>query len=436
LEALEEAAMKRLMKFLLGLTVGAAVAMLLAPKSGRELRQQLIGGAGGKLLPAAPDEFAQPDAEKAWDTGGVATAVAEPEAIAEAPVAEEPVVEELVVEEIAVAEVAVDEPGVEEVIAVAETVSVSDDGVVTDTVVTTDTTVWAAPEEEAPAVEPGADEVSEPVAEAAREPVAEESPEPVAEAVVGEDLRPRIEETRADVESDIARPFADEASPAAEPTLEGPVYQAPAPEPEAAPAEVAEEEAPPSAAPAPVPHGWDIPYGTDEPQVAPEIAAEEPPAELEAEATSTGGTIEEAAPQTASGLVADTAAILEPVVQPDAEPQAEPEPVALAEPEAVVEPELVTEPELVVEPEPSPAAEEAPEAAREGSGNIDQAEMRQRIEETRARLKAKAFDAMMSGEAALLSRDSGEKPVPTADDIKLDNDVESTIDESLSQEDA
>ena len=60
--------------------------------------------------------------------------------------------------------------------------------------------------------------------------------------------------------------------------------------------------------------------------------------------------------------------------------------------------------------------------------------MRRRIEETRARLKAKAFDAMMSGEAALLSRDSGEKPVPRADDIKLDAEIESTIDESLSQE--
>ena len=52
--------MKRLMRFLLGLTVGAAAGMLLAPKSGRELRQQLIGGASGKLLPAAPDEFPNP----------------------------------------------------------------------------------------------------------------------------------------------------------------------------------------------------------------------------------------------------------------------------------------------------------------------------------------------------------------------------------------
>ncbi len=60
--------------------------------------------------------------------------------------------------------------------------------------------------------------------------------------------------------------------------------------------------------------------------------------------------------------------------------------------------------------------------------------MRRRIEETRARLKAKAFDAMMSGEAALLGRDE-EGAVPRHDDIKLDGDVESTIDESLSQED-
>ncbi len=82
-------------------------------------------------------------------------------------------------------------------------------------------------------------------------------------------------------------------------------------------------------------------------------------------------------------------------------------------------------------------AEEPPAAAaapREGGG-IDQAEMRRRIEETRARLKAKAFDAMMSGEAALLSRDSGEKPVPSADDVKIDDETDTAIDESLSQED-
>ena len=42
---------------------------------------------------------------------------------------------------------------------------------------------------------------------------------------------------------------------------------------------------------------------------------------------------------------------------------------------------------------------------------------------------------MMSGEAALLSRDSGEKPVPSADDMKIDDETDTAIDESLSQED-
>ena len=41
---------------------------------------------------------------------------------------------------------------------------------------------------------------------------------------------------------------------------------------------------------------------------------------------------------------------------------------------------------------------------------------------------------MMSGEAALLGRDS-EGGIPAPQEIKLDGDIESTIDESLSQED-
>ena len=93
--------------------------------------------------------------------------------------------------------------------------------------------------------------------------------------------------------------------------------------------------------------------------------------------------------------------------------------------------EVVEEP--VVE---EPVAEEPVVDGARGARRwpIDQAEMRRRIEETRARLKAKAFDAMMSGESALLSRDSGDKPVPKGDEVKLDGELESTIDESLSQE--
>jgi len=66
---------------------------------------------------------------------------------------------------------------------------------------------------------------------------------------------------------------------------------------------------------------------------------------------------------------------------------------------------------------------------------VDQAEMRRRIEETRARLKAKAFDAMMSGEAALLRNDTGDKPVPKGDEVALEPEIDTTIDESFSQED-
>ena len=105
------------------------------------------------------------------------------------------------------------------------------------------------------------------------------------------------------------------------------------------------------------------------------------------------------------------------------EPAAEEQPVAEAEP-------VVEEPEAQ-----EPAAAEAPEVEESATtGSIDQAEMRRRIEETRARLKAKAFDAMMSGESALLSRDSGEKPVPRGDALDVDSETESALDESLSQE--
>ncbi len=39
----------KVMRFLFGLAIGAGAALLLAPKSGRELRQQLAGGASGDI---------------------------------------------------------------------------------------------------------------------------------------------------------------------------------------------------------------------------------------------------------------------------------------------------------------------------------------------------------------------------------------------------
>ena len=74
----------------------------------------------------------------------------------------------------------------------------------------------------------------------------------------------------------------------------------------------------------------------------------------------------------------------------------------------------------------------APEAA---PVPIDQADMRRRIEETRNRLKAKAFDAMASGEAALLSRDAEGSSVPDGTDVPLDDEVARAVDRSLSQDD-
>ncbi|MBM3148091.1 MAG: hypothetical protein FJ000_09400, partial [Actinobacteria bacterium] len=81
---------------------------------------------------------------------------------------------------------------------------------------------------------------------------------------------------------------------------------------------------------------------------------------------------------------------------------------------------------FTLEEEASPS----PEAAV-----VDQAEMRRRIEETRGRLKAKAFDAMTSGEAALLAHEPLEATASAAADEPLDEEVQAVIDRSLSQDD-
>jgi len=60
--------------------------------------------------------------------------------------------------------------------------------------------------------------------------------------------------------------------------------------------------------------------------------------------------------------------------------------------------------------------------------------MRTRIEETRGRLKAKAFDAMMTGESALLGRESPEKAAERPGPAVLDHDVDQTIETTLREE--
>ena len=442
--------MKRLMRFLLGLTVGAAIAMLFAPKSGRELRQQLAGGATGKLLPPAPDDYPMPEGEREWGVGPV-TAVAEPPGVDESVTVAETVAvtdeglgedagaatgatEEAAVEE------AAEEPPAEDLRArIEETRSAIETDIAepfalagTETPVAVEEIVAEEPvAEEIVAEEPVAEEVAEeivaeepvaeePVAEEpAEEPVAEEvaeeivAEEPVAEEIVAEEVaeEPVAEEVAEEIVAEEITPEPEVAAeePAAPPEVfEGPVYQEPAAEAEPTVESVVE------AAPPEAPRAWEI--WQDEGSDDEAVAEAEPVAEV----------VEEPVAEVAQEVVAEPEPVAEEVVAEEV--VAEPEPVA-EEPVAEVAEEIVAEPEPVVEP-----AGEAPPAAREG-GAIDQAEMRRRIEETRARLKAKAFDAMMSGEAALLRNDSGDKPVPKSDEVDLEPEIDTTIDESLSQED-
>ena len=83
------------------------------------------------------------------------------------------------------------------------------------------------------------------------------------------------------------------------------------------------------------------------------------------------------------------------------------------------------------------AADEAAAPAKPAvleDGTIDQAEMRSRIEETRTRLKVKAFDAMIRGGVALLSQDDGAAPGPAGDDPSLEGDTAGMVEEAFSEQ--
>ena len=465
----------KLVRFLLGLAFGAGVAVLLAPKSGRELRELLIGAASRRLLPAAPDQFPEPEHEREWGEA-TATAVAEPPVAAPAVEKEEPFVAE------AAPPVWEPSPMVEEPAPVVEEPA----PVVAEAQPTA--------EEPAPVVEEPL--VAEPASGAAV-PVA--APPVVS---LGDDLRTRIEETRVALQSELAHPFTVPEPVALEEVVAEAVVAEAAAEEAVAEAVVAEAVAEEAVAEAMVAE-----------VVAEEAVAEALVADAVAEAVVTKAIAEEAVEEAVAAPTTETAvppapgltwSPIAPVVEPPTVPEPsvvapawatveppppamhEAPPVAAEEPPVatpvvaeeapvvaavsppmpaptwpVVEappPPVVAESPPIVEAPPPPVVAEAPRvveeatppeaesgAPREGAqiaephtregGAIDQAEMRRRIEETRARLKAKAFDAMMSGEAALLSRDSGAKPVPTGEDVKLEPEIDSTIDESLSQED-
>lgn len=92
--------------------------------------------------------------------------------------------------------------------------------------------------------------------------------------------------------------------------------------------------------------------------------------------------------------------------------------------------------EFIIETEPFASSSEAGDgAAVVSSGRaIDYESMKSRIESTRSRLKAKAFDAMMTGESVLLGRDpEGTEPKLAAGPV-IDKEIEETIENSLREQ--
>ena len=77
------------------------------------------------------------------------------------------------------------------------------------------------------------------------------------------------------------------------------------------------------------------------------------------------------------------------------------------------------------------------ESVSDGAAEFDREAMRLRIETTRNRLKAKAFDAMLSGESSLLGRSTAGETDGGARiaDMPVDSEVDETIESTLTEED-
>ncbi len=115
-------------------------------------------------------------------------------------------------------------------------------------------------------------------------------------------------------------------------------------------------------------------------------------------------------------------------------------PAALAD-DWTVAPAVPVE-EVAAGPEPELAEVSEPELSMEGLDTaaemfeepVDYESMKSRIESVRSRLKAKAFDAMMSGESALLGRDSEDAGHRRSVLPDVDSEVDETIESSLREE--
>jgi hypothetical protein len=143
--------------------------------------------------------------------------------------------------------------------------------------------------------------------------------------------------------------------------------------------------------------------------------------ELEQPFIAAGGVApkEVAAPPSLEPVIGEALA-REPLVEEAGEPPAEEQLVAM------------------VEESPSPGltpAEEIHPVSTVELG-VDYDAMRSRIEATRSRLKAKAFDAMMTGESALLGRDAMETSTERPAAADVDKEIAQTIETTLREEQA
>ncbi len=359
--------MAKFSKFLFGGIIGAGVALLFAPKPGRELRRMLLGS-GRPALPRPEAPAAGPVSTAPGGGVNFESRLEETRRQVETQLAE-----------------ARPDAGVE---ATAE-----------------GSPVGAAEGEEAVA----ALELKIETAEAELELGAE------AAALVEEDFV--VEETAAG--PPVAAGAGEEAEAPEEPAAEPPEAVAPplatTPEPEQA------EPAEPVRFPAE--------------ELESEMAEEElAVAGLEAEAQA-----EDRERATESGETMDSPAAtperpnLAEMAQMEPEPEADADMFSAlktpAEGEPTVEEENEPEPEAAAPAVPAP-----PVAPQPGRSRLDQDEMRRRIDETRARLKAKAFDAMVSGETFMETEADRDRKRERLSSPELEGDVETQIDKVIKED--
>jgi hypothetical protein len=497
--------MKGVWKFVGGCFVGAASAIVVSPKSGRDVRRQIARRLAAGLERTGVEDEAGPRSRKAapvWleeEPPAAAEPQPRPAVVQHEPVPEpEPDVVVAPEPEPVVVMVAPEpEPEPEPMVLVVAPELELEPEPEPEPVVVVDPEPKPEPEPFVLVVAPEPEQLAEepPLAEtppiAATMPVVAASPfdDLVAEPEVPsapppgeplehpglEDLRARIEQTKAAVREALERPFvaeegvtepapreltAEESEPvaavmAAEPEPQPEPVVAVAPERELAPViaaaserepvvAAAEPESPPEAPAAPV---------TPEAALVTQIDSALEPSPAMPPASPAEGAGLWVVPETAadSGVSAQpVAAFAAPVSEEetaDLGPQLR---SSLTEvPMGQVPAVPVAEPAAPAATEPAPvssldkAVAEAfsfDETAEEPveAQVVDQAEMRRRIEETRTRLKAKAFDAMTGGEAALLAREPDAAPPPPVaeePEAQLDDEVRQAIDRSLTQDD-